>query len=138
MKLDKSAILQAIDVLEAEIVLAKLGCRRRGLQSLMTPSEGVHWILKQPHHQRSIMDLKQAIHPLYAALAHARGRIHAADNNPQLQPKIDQATRRHLPLHQQTPEFCRAWMAQECYVQKMAASFMPTQTVRESESVQVA
>lgn len=123
MKVDRKAILETISVLESDILVAKLGCRRRGLQLLKTPQEGVHWILQQNRRQRDLQDLKQAVHPLYAALAHVRGRIHAIDGNNELKPRMDPIARKPLPLEEQTPEFQRAWAAQEAFVQPVIEAF---------------
>jgi len=127
VKVNRKAILETISVLETDILVAKLGCRRRGLQLLKTPQEGVHWILQQNRRQRDLQDLKQAVHPLYAVLAHTRGRIHAIDGNEALKPLMDAAARKPLPLEQQTPEFRRAWEAQEAFVQPVVEAF-PVET----------
>ena len=133
MRINREAVLQTIAALEADIVFAKLGCRRRGLEQLHSPREGVRWILNQASHHRNLLDLKTAIHPLYALLAHARGRIHAADNDPKLKPFIDFYSRKRLPLECQTLEFRKAWIAQEAFVAPLLDVFKPTQTAQEQE-----
>lgn len=122
-KVDRKAILETISMLEADIVLAKIGCRGRGLRTLRTPQEGVRWILQQCRRQRDLRDLREAIHPLYATLAHLRGRIHVTDGNKQLAPLMDTQNRRPLPLDQQPPDFQLAWAAQEAFVQKIVEAF---------------
>ena len=128
MRINRKAVLQTIEALESDIVLTKLGCRRRGLQTLNTPQEGVRWMLEQGAHHRNLLDLKAAVHPLYALLAHSRGRIHAADNNPKLRPFIDPHTRKQLSLDLQTTDFQRSWAAQEAFVSPLIKCFKPEQT----------
>lgn len=122
-KVNRTAILETVAMLEADIVLAKIGCRGRGLRALSTPQQGVRWILQHPRRQRDLRDLREAIHPLYATLAHLRGRIHATDGDKKLMPLIDAKTRKALPLEDQSPDFQRAWVAQEAFVQKIVEAF---------------
>lgn len=121
-KIDRQALNDRIAAIEDVGAVAKMGCRRSH-RTAETVGEGITWGLNLGKNQAALEAVRPVLTKLYAAKAHLRGRIHRANGNESLAPRVDFLGKR-LPLEDQPPSFRAAFAAQAVFVADVLDEFL--------------